>query len=418
MFLDKVRVNRELRDLDMKKNIEIKVELCEKAEELIFEKSLLEAFKKLQELHRQWKETGPVPSDMRDEIWERFKKASEKIRDIRIAHYEELNKKFAANLEAKQALIEKAKNIASADISTMKDWNAATKEMNELFDLWRTIGPTPKENNDKIWAEFKEILDSFYADRKEFFNAIRSELNENYNKKLNICLEAEAVKESNDWRKTSNELIRLQNEWKKIGPVPKAKSDAIWKRFRAACDEFFERKKKYYENLSDVESENLQKKTDLINELGNYTFTEDNKENLNLIHEFQRRWFEIGRVPIAKKDEIQAEWQKVVDQTLDKLKISKFESENTRYKERMEYMAKMSDGNDKMWAELKKLRFNISKLEQDVQLWENNLGFFANSKNADVLLKEFRDKIDKAKTDIKVMKEKEKYLQGLINKKN
>ena len=284
--------------------------------------------------------------------------------------------------------------------------------------MWRTVGPTPKENNDKIWAEFKEILDSFYADRKEFFNAIRSELNENYNKKLNIYLEAEAVKESNDWRKTSNELIRLQNEWKKIGPVPKAKSDAIWKRFRAACDEFFERKKKYYENLSDVESENLQKKTDLINELGNYTFTEDNKENLNLIHEFQRRWFEIGRVPIAKKDEIQAEWQKVVDQTLDKLKISKFESENTRYKERMEYMAKMSDGNDKMWAELKKLRFNISKLEQDVQLWENNLGFFANSKNADVLLKEFRDKIDKAKTDIKVMKEKEKYLQGLINKKN
>ena len=373
MFLDKVRVNRELRDLDMKKNIEIKVELCEKAEELIFEKSLLEAFKKLQELHRQWKETGPVPSDMRDEIWERFKKASEKIRDIRIAHYEELNKKFAANLEAKQALIEKAKNIASADISTMKDWNAATKEMNELFDLWRTIGPTPKENNDKIWAEFKEILDSFYADRKEFFNAIRSELNENYNKKLNICLEAEAVKESNDWRKTSNELIRLQNEWKKIGPVPKAKSDAIWKRFRAACDEFFERKKKYYENLSDVESENLQKKTDLINELGNYTFTEDNKENLNLIHEFQRRWFEIGRVPIAKKTN-SVEWQKVVDQTLDKLKISKFESENTRYKSEWIY-AKMSDGNDKMWAELKKLRFNISKLEQDVQLWENNLAF-------------------------------------------
>ena len=415
MFLDKVKLNRELRDLDMKKNMETKVELCEKAEELIFEKSLHESFKKLQDLHRQWKETGPVPSDVKDQIWERFRNASEKIREIRISHYEELNKKLEANLEAKQALVDKARNIASAEINTMKEWNAATKEMNELFGLWRTIGPAPKENNDKVWADFKGILDAFYAARKEYFNAIRSELNENYNKKLNICLEAEALRESNDWKKTSNDLIRLQNEWKKVGPVPKVKSDIIWKRFRAACDDFFNRKKSYFENLSTVEAENLQKKLDLIKELEERTFSDDSKENLNVIHEFQRRWFEIGRVPIEKKDEIQAEWQNKIDQTLDKLKISRFESENTRYKERMESVSKMSDGRDKMWTEVKKLRFNISKLEQDVQLWENNLGFFANSKNAEILLKEFRDKIDRAKTDIKVMKEKEKYLQGLMN---
>ncbi|HPS83633.1 MAG TPA: DUF349 domain-containing protein [Bacteroidales bacterium] len=415
MFLDKVKLNRELRDLDMKKNMETKVELCEKAEELIFEKSLHESFKKLQDLHRQWKETGPVPSDVKDQIWERFRNASEKIREIRISHYEELNKKLEANLEAKQALVDKARNIASAEINTMKEWNAATKEMNELFGLWRTIGPAPKENNDKVWADFKGILDAFYAARKEYFNAIRSELNENYNKKLNICLEAEALRESSDWKKTSNDLIRLQNEWKKVGPVPKVKSDIIWKRFRAACDDFFNRKKSYFENLSTVEAENLQKKLDLIKELEERTFSDDSKENLNVIHEFQRRWFEIGRVPIEKKDEIQAEWQKKIDQTLDKLKISRFESENTRYKERMESVSKMSDGRDKMWTEVKKLRFNISKLEQDVQLWENNLGFFANSKNAEILLKEFRDKIDRAKTDIKVMKEKEKYLQGLMN---
>lgn len=415
MFLDKVKLNRELRDLDMKKNLEIKVELCEKAEELIFEKSLHESFKKLQDLHRQWKETGPVPTDVKDQVWERFRNASEKIREIRIQHYDELNKKFEANLEAKQALVDKARNIASAEVNSMKEWNSATKEMNELFGLWRTIGPAPKENNDKIWADFKGILDAFYAARKEFFNAIRSELNENYNKKLNICLEAEALKESSDWKKTSNELIRLQNEWKKIGPVPKVKSDAIWKRFRAACDDFFNRKKDYFGNLTTVEAENLQKKQDLIKEIEEYSFTEDNKENLNVIHEFQRRWFEIGRVPLEKKDEIQQEWHKKIDQILEKLKISRFESENTRYKERMESVSKMSDGRDKMWSEVKKLRFNISKLEQDVQLWENNLGFFANSKNAEVLLKEFRDKIDRAKTDIKVMKEKEKYLQGLMS---
>lgn len=415
MFLDKVKLNRELRDLDMKKNMEIKVELCEKAEELFFEKSLHESFKKLQELHHKWKETGSVPSDVKDQIWERFRNASEKIREIRILHYEELNKKFEANFEAKTALVDKARNIASAEINTIKEWNASTKEMNELFGLWRSIGPAPKENNDKIWADFKGILDAFYAARKEYFNAIRSELSENYNKKLNICLEAEALSQSTDWKKTSNDLIRLQNEWRKVGPVPKVKSDIIWKRFRAACDEFFNGKKSYFENLSTVEAENLQKKLDLIKELEEQPFSDDNKENLNLINDFQRRWFEIGRVPIEKKDEIQIEWHKKIDQTLDKLKISRFESENTRYKERMESVSKMNDGRDKMWSEVKKLRFNISKLEQDVQLWENNLGFFANSKNADVLLKEFRDKIERAKTDVIVMKEKEKYLQGLMD---
>ncbi len=415
MFLDKVKLNRELRDLDMKKNLEIKVELCEKAEELIIEKSLHESFKKLQELHLKWKETGPVPSDVKDQIWDRFRNASEKIREIRIQHYDNLNKKFEANLEAKQALVDKARNIASAEVNTMKEWNAATKEMNELFGLWRTIGPAPKENNDQVWADFKGILDAFYAARKEYFNAIRSELNENYNKKLNICLEAESLKESSDWKKTTNDLIRLQNEWKKIGPVPKIKSDVIWKRFRTACDDFFNKKKGYFENLSTVEAENLQKKMDLIRELDEYQFAEDNKDNINVIHEFQRRWFDTGRVPIEKKDEIQQEWQKKIDQVLEKLKISRFESENTRYKERMESVSKSSDGRDKMWNEVKKLRFNISKLEQDVQLWENNLSFFANSKNADILLKEFKDKIENAKTDIKVMKEKEKYLQGLMN---
>lgn len=417
LFLDKVKMNRELRDLDMKKNLEIKVELCEKAESLLLEKSVHEAFKKLQELHVQWKETGAVPADVKDEIWERFKNVSEKIREIRIQHYAELNKKLEANLEAKQALVDKARMIASAECNNMKDWNHATKEMNELFNLWKSIGPAPKENNDKVWVDFKAILDAFYAARKEYFNSIRQELTENYNKKLNICLEAESLRESNDWKKTSNDLIRLQNEWKKIGPVPKIKSDVIWKRFRTACDDFFNRKKSYFENISSVENENLQKKLDLMKELDEFAFGEDNKENLNTIHEFQRRWFDAGRVPLARKDEIQAEWNKKIDAVLQKLKISRFESDNARFKERMDSVSKMNDGRDKVWQEVKKLRFTISKTEQDVALWENNLGFFANSKNADVLLKEFREKIDRAKTDIKVMKEKEKYLQGLLDAK-
>ncbi|PKP03621.1 MAG: hypothetical protein CVU11_07700 [Bacteroidetes bacterium HGW-Bacteroidetes-6] len=417
LFLDKVKLNRELRDLDMKKNLEIKVELCEKAEELILEKSVHEAFKRLQDLHRIWKETGPVPGDVKDEIWDRFRNASEKIREIRIGHYEDLNKKFEANYEAKQALVEKARNIASAEFSTMKQWNSSTKEMNELFDLWRSIGPAPKEHNEKVWTDFKSILDAFYAARKEYFNTIRQELNENYNKKLNICLEAEALKDNSDWRKTSQDLIRLQNEWKKVGPVHKIKSDILWKRFRTACDDFFNRKKAYFENINAVESENMQKKLDLINELGQHTFSDNNKENLVAIHEFQRRWFDAGRVPIEKKDELQSTWNKKIDEILSQLKISRFETENVRFKERMDSISASDDGRDKMWQEVKRIRFNVSKMEQDVQLWENNMGFFASSKNADILLKEFKEKIEKAKVDIKVMKEKEKYLQNLIDEK-
>lgn len=417
LFLDKVKLNRELRDLDMKKNLEIKVELCEKAEELILEKSVHEAFKRLQDLHRIWKETGPVPSDVKDEIWDRFRNASEKIREIRIGHYDDLNKKFEANYEAKLALVEKARNIASAEFSTMKQWNSATKEMNELFDLWRSIGPAPKENNDKVWTDFKAILDAFYAARKEYFDTIRQELNENYNKKLNICLEAEALKDHSDWRKTSQDLIRLQNEWKKVGPVHKIKSDILWKRFRTACDDFFNRKKAFFENINAVESENMQKKLDLINELEQHTFSDNNKENLIAIHEFQRRWFDAGRVPLDKKDELQSNWNKKIDEILSKLKISRFETENARFKERMDSISGADDGRDKMWQEVKRIRFTVSKMEQDVQLWENNLGFFANSKNADILLKEFKEKIEKAKVDIKVMKEKEKYLQGLMDEK-
>lgn len=417
MFLDKVKLNRELRDLDMKKNMELKVELCEKAEALIIEKSMHEAFKKLQDLHRQWKEIGPVPSDIKDEIWDRFRNASEKIREVRIKHYEELNKKLDANLEAKLAIKEKAQAIASGELNNIKSWNKATKKINELFELWRSIGPVPKENNNQVWTEFKGILDTFFASRKEYFDIIKTELNENYNKKLNICLEAEAIKYSNEWKKTSNELIRLQNEWKKIGAVPKAKSDAIWLRFRAACDDFFNRKKEYFDNISTIEAENLNKKTELIKEIEEYKFSDDNKENLNVIHDFQRRWFEIGRVPIAKKEKIQNEWQKKIDTILEKLKISRFEAENKRYKEHIDAISKMNDGNDKMWTELKKLRFNLSKLEQDINLWENNLSFFSNSKNAELLLKEFHDKINKAKVDLKVMKEKEKYLMDLIGQK-
>lgn len=414
LFLEKVNMYHELRDLDKKKNMEIKVELCEKAEALILDKSPHESFKKLQDLHRLWKETGPVPQEHNDELWERFKVASEKIREARIGYYEEMKKKQEANLEAKTALVEKTRSLASAELNSIKEWNAKTKEINELFQLWRSIGRAPKEHNDKVWIEFKGILDAFFAARKEYFDDIRQEYDDNYNKKLNICMQAEAVKESTEWNKTANELKRYQEEWKKIGPVPRAKSNVIWQRFRAACDYFFERKNDYFKNLKKNEAENYKNKKKLIEEFVKYEFSKDKKQNLEAIHDFQRRWFEIGRVPFEKKDEIQREWRKIVDETLEKLKISRFESDNKRFKERIENLADSKGGQNELRDELRRLSGKIKKVEQDVILWENNLSFFRSSKNADILLKEYHDKIDAAKVDIKVMKEKQKFLKNQI----
>lgn len=416
LFLEKVNMYHELRDLDKKKNLELKIELCEKAEALILAKLLHESFKKLQDLHVQWKEIGPVPVDQSEELWQRFKTASEKIREARITFYEEQKKKQKINFEAKTALLEKARILASAELNTIKEWNAQTKEINELYQLWRSIGRAPKENNDKVWSDFKGILDSFFTVRKEFFAVIRQEYDDNYNKKLNICMQVEAVQESTEWTKTANELKRLQGEWKKIGPAPRAKSDAIWKRFRAACDHFFNNKNDYYKNLSKNEAENFEKKQILLDEFLKHKFVDDKKENLNTIHEYQRKWVEIGRVPFEKKDEIQQKWRKQVDDTLDKLKISRFESDNKRFKERIEKLSESKGGQYELNDEVRKLKSRISKLQQDVLLWENNLSFFSSSKNADILLKEYHDKIDKAKIDIKVMKEKQKFLNAKLNK--
>lgn len=413
-FLEKVNMYHELRDLDMKKNLEIKLQLCEKAEALILEKSLHESFKQLQDLHRLWKETGPIPQDQRESLWERFKNASEKIRESRIAFYKELDEKYAANLEAKKALISKVRTIASGEFNSINDWNKSTKEVNELYDIWRTLGPAPKQDNEQIWSEFKGILDVFFAARKEYFSTIRQEYEDNLNKKTDICVQAESIQDSTEWAKTANELKRLQAEWKKIGPVSRAKSDIVWKRFRAACDAFFNRKNEYFSNLSKTEKENLDAKMALIEEFKNHTFGEDKKENLEVIHAFQRRWIEIGRVPFEKKDEIHNEWRKLIDSTLDSLKISHFENDNQQFKEHVDSLAGNSQGNNELSDELRKLRTKISKLEQDIHLWENNVGFFGASKNAEVLLKEFYSKIEKAKVDLKVMREKQKYLENIL----
>ena len=402
-FFDKVKINKELRDLDMKKNLEQKIDICEKAEELLLEPSVNKSFKELQVLHDKYGQIGPVPGDKKEEVWNRFKSATEKIHTRRREHYRNLEQQQEKNLEAKTALCEKIENILTKEFKTVKEWNKATDEVKELMKLWRSIGFVPKKYNESIWNRFKTSVDTFFDNKKEFFKAIKEEQRDNYNRKLNLCLEAEALQDSTDWKKTTRDLINLQKEWKKIGPVSRKHSDKLWKRFRAANDKFFNAKEEYFKNIKEKEKENLKKKEDLIERIQNQEFGEDKNENLKILKEYQREWMNIGFVPFEKKDEIQKRYQDIINKHMESLSISNTEVNSAKYKTHVENMKDIPGGERKLKKERANLISKINKLKEDVKLWENNTGFLANSKNAEVLKKEFQEKIDKAKREIALL---------------
>ncbi len=403
-FFDKVRINRELRDLDMRKNLEAKIELTEKTEELLLEKSITKSFKLLQEYHRRWREIGPVPHDKSDEIWERFKAATEKVNQRRREYYEKLEEEQNNNLALKTELCEKAEVLSNNEYASARLWNEKTKEFEELFASWRKIGPAPRKFNDDIWNRFKSAMNNFYKNKKAFFAALKEEQMNNYNLKLDICKTAEAMQDSTDWRSTTKDLINLQKEWKKIGPVPSKHSDKIWKRFRAACDHFFNRKEEYFKNLKENEKENLAKKKELIETVRNTVFDEDKTAALNQMKELQKQWIEIGQVPFNQKAKINKEFRDAVDEKLNEIGLSSVDLELQRIKERI--------GDDKnadkealhiLTKEMNALKVKMEKVKSEIGTWENNISLFANSKNAEVIKKEFQDRIEKANEGLKKM---------------
>jgi hypothetical protein len=415
-FFDKVKINKELKDLDLKKNLESKIELCEKAEELLLETNVMKSFKELQKLHEQWKEIGPVPGEKKDEIWDRFKSATDKINSRRREHYDKLHHELQGNHESKLALIEKAKEISETPSDTIKQWQDKTNALNELFKIWKSVGPAPRKVNDEVWGQFKEVLDAFFGQKSEFFNKIKEQQLHNYNLKLDLCLQAEALMNSSDWKSATRDLIALQKEWKQIGPVPRKHSDKIWKRFRTACDHFFKAKEEFFSTIHDREGENLKIKEDLIRQVEEHPYTDNKNENLRVIKDFQRKWVEIGYVPIKEKDRLQNEFRKAVDKQLDKLNISALEMNALNYKARFENSRELPEGSKTIMREIGFLQGKVVKMTEDVNLWENNLGFLANSKNADILRVEFERKIEKTRQEIKLMEAKIKFLRDELNK--
>ena len=419
-FFDKVKISHELRDLDLRKNLEEKIALSEKVEELLLEKSINKSFKKLQEYHEKWREIGSVAHDKKDEIWDRFKQASDKINQRRHEYYETLHEEQKNNLVLKTALCEKMEELADNEFTAIKEWNNTTDTVNAVFAEWKTLGPAPKKHNDDIWDRFKKAMNQFFDNRKNYFKNISDEQMNNYNLKLDICKQAEEAKDKTDWKNTSNELIRLQKQWKEIGAVPRKYSDKIWKRFRAACDHFFNAKAEYFKNIGAIEEENLKLKNALIEKIEGAKFGSNKEENLKEIKSYQKEWSNIGHVPMKDANNIHKSFRKVINKCLDDLNIDSFEFDNMNLKSKIDNMKDKGDAKRTILKEMNFLKGKIDKIQADVTLWETNMSFFANSKNADLLKQEFEKKIDKAKKEIDTFKAKirqmDKMKRGLEEK--
>ena len=410
-FFDKVRIGRELRDLDMKKNLDAKIELCEKAEELLDEKSMTKAFKALQKLHEDWKEIGPVPQEKKDEIWERFKAASDKINQIRREHYSKLQESQNANLEAKKALCEKAEELLDGEYNSVNAWQKKSDELSEIFGVWKTIGLASKKDNEDIWARFKGVMDTFFAKKKEFFATMKDKQNENLERKTQLCLEAEALMESTDWKNATEQLKKIQEEWKTIGPVPKRHTDKIWKRFRAACDTFFNRKNEHFSGRKSEEEANLAAKKALLEEIKAFQLGTSRNENMEAIKAFQKRWIEIGYVPFRQKEAINKEYRALIDGLFDAMRRNQNEASTNEFREMMANWKDDPNASDKVRREHNTLQTRIQKLRDEIAAMENNIGFFSTSKNSELMRAEYEKKISKAKEDLKVLEDKLKMTE-------
>jgi hypothetical protein len=418
-FYDFISINKELRDLDLKKNIELKTEICDKAEKLIDNTSVVIAFKSLQKLHNQWREIGPVPNDQRDAIWERFKEATRVINKKHQDYFKNLKDDQKNNLDQKADLCQKAEDILAQKIEVHKVWIEKTQEILELQKVWRTIGFAPKKDNNKIYARFRNACDKFFELKREFYAQNKEVQDTNLQKKTELCELAEALKESTDWKKTTKELIDLQKQWKAIGPVPRKQSDRIWKRFRAACDHFFNSKTAYYSNIEGEYEKNLKLKMDLIERVKNYQFTEDPNQNFEDLKKFQDEWGEIGFVTFNMKDKIQSEFREIINKQFDKLKINDSERKLLKYKSHLENLQHKPQSNNKIRHEREKFFNKIKKLETSITLWENNIGFFnSDSAQAKEMIKDYLAKIEDAKKEIKVMEEQIRLIDKSDNEQD
>lgn len=393
-FYDFVKINKELRDLDLQRNMESKTALCEAAEALAGEESVVVAFRKLQDLHEQWREIGPVAREQKDAIWERFKEASSRINRRHQEYFEGIKEEQKKNLALKTELCEKAEELSTEMLTTRKEWNKASERLIEIQKVWKTIGFAPKKENAKIYERFRAACDKFFELKRSFYEGVKTEMEHNLQLKVEICEAAETIQDSEQWKKSADELIELQKRWKEIGPVSRRHSDAVWKRFRAACDHFFARKSAHFAGVDAEHTANLEKKNALLAEIESFDISGGSIED---IKEFQRRWSEIGYVPIREKDALQKRYRAAIDKLFATLRGGDRErrAENFRNK-----ISTMKGNGGKLRSERDRLYNKVKQLEADIATLENNIGFFSRSKGAEALIRDVENKIERAKQEM------------------
>ena len=392
-FYDMVKINRELRDLDFKKNLKAKEQFCQAAEQLAENSNVVEAFRELQKLHEQWKEYGPVAKEYREQIWDRFKAATAVINKKYQAFFEGLKEQQAENLAKKTVLCEKVEEIAQREVLSSNQWNAFSKEIEDVQKEWKLIGFASMKDNQKIYDRFRAACDNFYGRKREFYTEYKDSMNANLEKKVALCEEAEALKTSTEWKKATDQFISLQKQWKEIGAVPRKKSDLLWKRFRAACDEFFAERDKNAKPENDFYG-NLKAKQALIAEIKAYELKGDGSD-AEAMQEFQKRWQEIGFVPFKEKDNVAKAYKDALNE--------KFPRGQRR------------SGGKAPKSEMERLIIKYNQLEQDVVTYENNIGFFSMSKNAEPLIKQMQERIAQAKAELNELAAKIRELKEAEN---
>ena len=399
-FYDIIKINNQFRDYDFKKNLEMKTALCETVEKLQTEPDVVSAFHQLQKLHQQWREIGPVAKELREDLWSRFKAASTIINKRHQEHFEGLKAKEQENLEAKTAICEQIENIDFQALKSFKDWEEKNKEVIALQDKWKTIGFAPKKSNVKIFERFRAACDVYFNRKSEFYKNIKDEMEKNLALKKALCEKAEALKDSTDWKSTTEKMIALQKEWKTIGSVARKHSDAVWKRFITACDYFFEQKNKNASSQKSVEQTNLAAKKALIEKI-NTLDEADHDEALAVLKGYMAEWNTIGHVPFKEKDKVYKEYHEAVDKQFDRLKVDQNDRKMQTFRSNLSDMSNGERGKGKLYGEREKLMRMYERMKNELQTYENNIGFLSiSSKGGGGLLKEMERKIDKLKDEM------------------
>ena len=411
-FYNYIKINKELRDLDLKRNLDEKNQLCEEAEKLVESNDIAESFKHL--IHARWKEIGPIPKDQKEPVWERFKAATGQINDKYHNFFESLKKEQEDNLKVKEEICTKASAIADGEYKSISEWNTATKNIIDLQEEWKHSGTIPQKERNRIYKKFRAACDLFFDRKREFFKKMLEEQEKNLELKVQLCEKVEAIKDSTDWKVTTDKIISYQKEWKKIGPAPKKHSNKVWMRFRAACDTFFNNKKLHFKDIDSEQGQNLEKKKALIEEVKQFTLSGSNETDIAKLKEFQSRWAKIGFVPIKEKDAVQEEFRGLINGWFDKLNLDEFDKNLERYRAKINSFDSGENKEYKIINEREKLVSKIRQLETDVNTWENNIGFIAKSNKSQGLIQELTSQIEKTKQRLALLKEKLKAIDNMI----